>query len=54
MPDFEPFGHATVEAVVTFAVVVEPLGDVRDDGSLEAIELIDPAGRSSEPRLEIG
>jgi tartrate-resistant acid phosphatase type 5 len=34
-------------------VVLQPLADVRDDGSLEPIELMDPAGRRVAPLVEI-
>jgi hypothetical protein len=34
-------------------IVVHPLAEIRDDGSLEPIELMDPAGDPADPVLEI-
>jgi hypothetical protein len=34
-------------------VVVHPVADVRGDGSLEPIEVVDPDGRPADPVIEI-
>ena len=46
-------GHFLLGHADERRVVVEPLGGVREDGSLEPIELVDPDGRPFEPRIEI-
>jgi hypothetical protein len=46
-------GHFLLGHADGSRVVVEPLAGVRDDGSLEPIELLDPDGRPCAPKLEI-
>jgi tartrate-resistant acid phosphatase type 5 len=46
-------GHFLLGRADERGLVVEPVAGVRDDGSLEPIELVAPDGRPSEPRLEI-
>ena len=46
-------GHFLLGHADERRVVVEPLGGVHEDGSLEPIELVDPDGRPFEPRIEI-
>jgi tartrate-resistant acid phosphatase type 5 len=46
-------GHFLLGHADEHRVVLEPLANVRDDGSLEPIELVDPHGGRFEPRVEI-
>ena len=46
-------GHFLLAHADERRIVVRPLGDVSDDGTLEPIELLDPQGRPVEPVLEI-
>ena len=59
--DFEPAGtcawaaagHFLLAHVDDARVVVEPVAGVRDDGSLEPIEVVDRAGRPADPIIEV-
>ena len=46
-------GHFLLGHADERRVVVEPLGGIREDGSFEPIELVDPDGRPFEPRIEV-
>jgi tartrate-resistant acid phosphatase type 5 len=46
-------GHFLLADVDEARVVLRPVAGVGDDGSPEAIELVDPGGRPAEPMLEI-
>jgi hypothetical protein len=46
-------GHFLLAHANEGRVVVQPLADVREDGSLEPIEVVDREGRPAEPIIEI-
>jgi tartrate-resistant acid phosphatase type 5 len=46
-------GHFLLAHADARRVVLHPLAGVRDDGSLEPIDVFDPTGRPAEPKLEI-
>jgi hypothetical protein len=46
-------GHFLLADADESRMVIQPVAGVRDDGSLEPIEIVDPEGRPVEPLLEI-
>jgi hypothetical protein len=46
-------GHFLLGHADESRLVIHPLASVRDDGSLEPIEVVDPAGRPADSRLEV-